>query len=393
MMTFDNESISFLKRLDAKEWYHILDNIFNYEQLPAPIAYTYDYVSSYFLELNNAIVNSRDMSFLNDFHTILIKYYNDLPTEEAYFPRIYALHWILGNIKPRVEIVKQFYHRLFSGQLNNLYHEKIHLHTSLLSMIYTLPSIYENSNTSIYLFNSIGSINDYSFFRVALRYFIEKRPVEEYWNYFYRISTKFNNERFAFVLTESLMELRRFSGSFQELFKKINDLDDSYKEKFPELYGFIIALIDKNYLNPDGKWYNNDIYAKMLKAFINSRTYPPLPSIIIESWDKIEDSRKDEYFHYLFKNKNDWQYLFRFDEYSVVDVSPKKKAEETDPLVLMNALYDKNDNDDEIFEFYKDVYHIQNEMDVLGLNPSLELQNFIFFEMKDILSEKTGKVA
>ncbi|MCL2650730.1 MAG: hypothetical protein FWD60_06870 [Candidatus Azobacteroides sp.] len=389
MMTFDNESIYFLKRLDEKGWYNILDKIFNYEQLPSSIAYTCDYISSYFLELNDTIVKSQDVSFLYEFHTILIKYYFDLPTEEAYFSRIYTLHWILGNIKPKVELIDKFYNQLFLGTLNNLYYDGLHLHSSLLSMIHELPSICENTNITTYLFGSINQINDYSFFGVALRYFIEKKSINDYWNYFYQISYKYKNKEFANILTESLMDLRSFSGSFQELYKKISNLDDDYKKKYPELFEFIINDLDQNYLRIDGKWYNCDIYAKLLKCFINSYDYPPLPLILIEAWNRIEDKTiRIDYILILFRNREKWKSglhidsIGRMDNYSmsfVINVS-QNETKETDPLVLINTLFLNTFSDNEIFDFYHQVYHIQNRLEIIGKNPPLELQNLIIEE-------------
>jgi hypothetical protein len=372
MKTLDKESVEFLKKLEGKEWYNVLDRVFNYETLPDPIAYKCEFVSDYLLELNNAVVGAKDSDFLNTFHTILIQYYFDLPLSEVYYSRIYTLHWVLGNIKPKVDIAGKFYNQLYSGILNGIYHGNIHLNSSLLSLIHELPAIYDDSGMVEYLFSSIDRINDYSFFRVALRYFIEKKSANEYWDYFYRISHKYKNERFANVLTESLMDLRRYSGSFQKIYEKIDDIWDWYERNFPEIFKLIIDNLNTKYLGPNGKW-DNDIHAKLLKAFINSSEYPLPPALLKEVWSKLENNKnRKKYITKLFKFKDRWKSKLHLDE------------------ICFDIYYLTTDLDSHNKQFYRERYNVSQESEIIAPDDiPVKLRNII---MKQTASDYYKKV-
>jgi hypothetical protein len=219
--------------------------------------------------------------------------------------------------------------------------------------------MYDDSAMVVYLFSSINRISDYSFFRVALRYFIEKRNIEEYWGYFYKIAHKYKNELFADVLTESLMDLRRYSGSCQKLYEKIDDTWNTYQENFPEIFVCITNNLNNKYLNskylgPNGKW-KDDIYAKLLKAFINSTEYPPLPAILTEAWSKLENNKNREiYIRKLFKNRKWEKDTMHLDEIS-----------KNNYLITIGCVI-----------FYQDTYGVKKE-EITGNDPPVQLRNII----------------
>jgi hypothetical protein len=367
MRTFNEDTVQFLKSLDPKGWYNVLDKIFNKESLPYPISNNCEFISEYFLMLNDIIAKAQDSAFLNDFHTMLLQYYFDLTVSDAYYQKIYTFHWIFANIKPKVEPAKKLYNQLYSEELNNIYYEGIHLNSSLLSTLHELPSIVDDQGVSIYLLNSINRVNDYSFFRVALRYFIEKKSIDDYWDYFYKISHKYNNERFANVLANSFLDVKKYYGSFQKVYEKIDVLYNSYEPLFPQLFNMITNILNTKLLKIDelfeaGGKLENDIYAKLLKAFINSTQYPPIPAFFVEAWSKLE---KDQFLHInkLFTFESNWNECYPLRSESAY----RNKGSE---IITVDC-------NQEILVFYQVVYNCKDIKKISGKNPSKDLENLI----------------
>ena len=271
IMTTLNNMTPYLKNLDVMGWYDIFDNLFMYETLPYPVSNNCDSISEYFLMLNDAISKANDSELMKHFHEVLLLYYFDLPVSDANCPKIYTLHWVFANFKPRVAMAGKLFNQLYSEKLNNVYHGAIHLHASLLSLIHELPATFDNFDNSgiiSYLHSAINRINDYSFFRVALRYFIEKKKIAEYKRFFLNISHKYDNERFANVLAGSLMDMKNYYGSFQKVYEEIDFLyNPSYRESFPSLFKMIINTLETNYLKDEflleGGKLAHDPFAKL----------------------------------------------------------------------------------------------------------------------------------
>jgi hypothetical protein len=367
MRTFNEDTVEFLKHLEPEDWYNILDKIFNHESLPYPISNNCEFISEYFLMLNDIIAKAQDSAFLNQFHTMLLRYYFDLPISNAYYQKIYTFHWIFANIKPKVELAKKLYNQLYSEDLNNLYYDNIHLNSSLLSTLHELPSIVDDQGICIYLLSSINRVNDYSFFRIALRYFIEKRSIDDYWDYFYKISHKYNNERFANVLANSFLDVKKRYGSFQKIYEKIDVLYKTYEPSFRQLFNMIINILNTKLLKRDelfkaGGKLENDIYAKLLKVFINSTQYPPNPAFLVEAWSEL---KQDQflYINKLFTFESNWNINYPLRSESTY----RNKGSE---IITVDC-------DQEIWFFYQAVYNCEYKGEISGINPPGGLEYLI----------------
>jgi len=369
MITFNNDSIDFLKNLDTKGWYDILDKIFNYETLADPINYQCEHLTDYFLELGNAVTRCNDSDFKNHFHTMLIQYYLNLPISEPNYATIYTLHWVLARYKPRVEVVDKLYEQLYHEDLNNKYYQpkgyttKVHLNSSLLSLIRDLPGpdIFDDSSMVSYLFSSTNRINDYSFFRVALKYLIEKKTIDNYWDYFYKITYKYQNEVFADILTKSIMDFQDYFGGFQKVFETVdNNHWNEYSEKFPDLFNKIIYNLNNNYLITGKPWYDDIIYAELFKGFINNEN-PPLPKTLVRVYQKLSEEEAGKAVIKLLRCNKKW-----------------KNRLHTVPISFS---FDESDNEYIVFiqsdaDFYKRTYQVPLT-DLSENSENIKLQNII----------------
>lgn len=375
MNTFNLDTLKTLKSYNKEDWYIFIDNVFLFKELPNEFSISYEFSNEYFIELNSFVFNSGEIELYNSMHSILISYYFDLNLLQDNFSKIYTLQWVFANIKIRIKS-EEFYHQLFKEDLNKSYYNKIHLHSSLLSLISKLPNL-KGFDATTYLFSSIDRISDLSFFRVALRYFIEQSSITEYLYYFDKISNKSKSDSFAVVLTESLMDINNYYGSFQQLYDEIIHFWPEYSSNHEHISKLITSNLNEKYLKTGKKWFDNDPYAKMLKIHINSLVIPPpvsLISDILNTSKKGSDSKHSLIVGGLAKIFN---VKARWTRKIVIDCD----SNNDNWCFISNYPYDI-----ETEAHYRNVYEIEKNKSFV-LNADSEFQNFITRNCEDNYKE------
>lgn len=347
-MKNDPQILAYLKTLDKSSWYDVLDKCFNYKALPTPLVNDEEYISDYLIKLNRLFIGSKDIDALQTFHDTLLEYYFNLPVVEENYDKIYTLHWIFGAIKLRTNYNYKLNQRLNSETLKaHDYEGKINLHASLLSLLIDLPKI-EGERISAYLFGSHQRIQNYAFFRVALRHFIKRNSEGEYFDYFLKISATHQSERFAKMLTESLIDLRDQYGSF----KPIVEGFETYRAQFlatNEVLSQFVADILNRKLKKGNPLYDDDVYAMSLKALINvNSSYAWAPALLKDIYEKISIKDGRQYIYGIlseaYKRKK-WENNICFDNFGLDNESNR-------PLYISI-----DSEDDKAIQYYSEIYN------------------------------------
>jgi len=403
--------IEFLKKLKQEDWFHFIDSVFINFSLPKPFQHKKDYPTELLVEVNDYIMSKSEKVLLDFYQSNLITYYFSLQINEANYEKIYTLHRVFAKIK-----IKQFSHSIFSqlytnAFLNKMYKNKIDIHTSLLSMVVELPDI-KNNNLTSYLNNTIGKTKNLAFYRVSFRYFIKERTTYEYINYFRNFVNQFdindNNLRdIASLLVESIMDFRYFNGSFEKFYNYIDEGDfwNELVNSRPKLMEKITDLLNNKYLSTGKNWFDNDIYAKQLKIYINSIKFPP-PLIFLDG--VLKELKEISINHMALERnlikinnlKKNWKtftivvmdeekedpYLDK--DYSITEVWIKEKLPNN--IIKQANLFPKLSNMKErkkLVNHYMRVYNIEEEEAMEIKKPSETLKNLVYYDEIEALPE------
>jgi len=170
----------------------------------------------------------------------------------------------------------------------------------------------------------------------------------EYFNYFLKISSVHNSERFAKMLTESLVDLRDRYGSFRPIVEGF----ETYRTQFVtinEPLSQSVADILNRKLKKGNPLYDDDVYAMSLKALININSpYAWAPTLLKDIYEKISV-------------KEGWQYL-----YGILSEAYKRKKWENNICFDNFGLEDGSDRplyisidseDDDAMQHYSEIYN------------------------------------